>query len=241
MTYWIPLILIAFAGGVTQTMAGFGSALVMMLVLPHLMPIVQAAAVNSIAGGFLSAALIWKFRNRLKPRFVFTVMIPYIIASIVTLQFVQQIETRVLAIIFGSFLTLIALFYLIWSDRAHMPINGATMLACPLISGVCSALFGIGGPLMSLMFLEKYKDREEYSANLQLLFFIAAVINNVIRASKGIITPPLLPSVAAAVAAILIGERVGLILAGRMSPEFLRKMVYTMVLVSGIVTIINNL
>ena len=241
MSYWVPLILITFAGGVTQTMAGFGSALVMMLVLPHLMPIVQAAAVNSIAGGFLSATLIWKFRDKLKPRFVFLVMIPYMIASVVTLQFVQKIETRVLAIIFGAFLTVLSLYYLVWSDRAHMRINGVTMVACPVASGISSAMFGIGGPLMSLMFLEKYETREEYNTNLQLLFFIAAVINNVIRASKGIITLPLLPSIAAAVAAILAGERVGLILAGKMKPDLLRKMVYLMVLVSGVITILNNI
>ena len=241
MGYWIPLILITFVGGVTQTMAGFGSALVMMLVLPHLMPIVQAAAVNSIAGGFLSGALIWKYRDKLKPRFVLLTAVPYLIASVVTLQYVQKIETRVLAILFGAFLTANALYYLILAGLAHMRIGPITLAACPVISGISSALFGIGGPLMSLMYLEKYEVREEYNANLQLLFFIAAVINNVIRAGKGIITVSLLPSAAAAVAAILVGERAGLLLAGRMKPEFLRKMVYLMVLFSGVMTVINNL
>ena len=162
------------------------------------------------------------------------------IASIVTLQYVQRIETRVLAILFGAFLTVLSLYYLILAGKAHMRISPVTMTVCPVVSGVSSALFGIGGPLMSLMYLEKYDDRVEYSANLQLLFFIAAVINNTIRATKGIVTPALLPSVAAAIAAILAGEKVGLILAGRMRPEFLRKLVYSMVLFSGVVTILNN-
>ena len=239
--FWLAWTLIAFAGGVTQTLTGFGAALVMMLVLPYFRTVVQSAAAASATAAVLSVFLIWQYKQYLKPRRVLPSLVLYLAASLTLLQFVQKIETRVLAIIFGAFLTVLSLYYLVWSDRAHMRINGVTMVACPVVSGISSAMFGIGGPLMSLMFLEKYETREEYNTNLQLLFFIAAVINNVIRASKGIITLPLLPSIAAAVAAILAGERVGLILAGKMKPDLLRKMVYLMVLVSGVITILNNI
>ncbi len=241
MDFWIPLILIIFAGGVVQTMAGFGCGLVMMLVLPHLMPMVQAAAVTSITGGVLSGALVWKFRDKLKPRFVILTAIPYLIASVTMLQFVQRIRTRDMAILFGAFLTVLGLYYLIWSNKAHMRITPVTMLVCPVVSGVSSALFGIGGPLMSLMYLEKYETREEYATNLQMLFFISAAINTTTRAFKGIVTADLLPAAAAGIAAILLGEKVGLILAGRMKPELLRKMVYLMVFFSGVLTIFNNI
>ena len=241
MDYWIPLILVIFAGGVVQTMAGFGSGLVMMLVLPHLMPMVHAAAVTSITGGFLSAALILKYRDKLRPRFVLITAVPYMIASVIMLQFVQRINTRTMAILFGAFLTVIGLYYLIWSHKARLRITPVTMLVCPVVSGLSSALFGIGGPLMLLMYLEKYETREEYSTNLQLLFLIAAVINTATRAAKGIITVGLLPAMAAGIAAILVGEKVGLLLASRMKPDFLRKMVYVMVFFSGVITVINNL
>ena len=45
----------------------------------------------------------------------------------------------------------------------------------------------------------------------------------------------------AMIAAILIGERVGLLLAGKMKPDLLRKMVYLMVFISGVITILNNI
>ena len=241
MEFWIPLFLITFAGGAVQTVAGFGSGLVMMLVLPHLMPIPQAAAVTSVAGGFLSAFLIWRFRDRLRPKYVLLTAVPYLIVSVVTLQFVQKIDTRVMAIMFGAFLVIVGLYYLLWSHKARLKATPATTLVCPVISGFSSALFGIGGPLMSLLYLEKYETREEYSTNLQLLFLIAAVVNNVTRIAKGIITADLLPGVAAAVAAIWIGERAGLMLAGKMKPDLLRKMVYCMVFLSGVITIINNI
>ena len=61
------------------------------------------------------------------------------------------------------------------------------------------------------------------------------------RAANGIITADLLPASAAAIAAILIGERVGLLLAGKMKPDLLRKMVYLMVFISGVITILNNI
>ena len=240
MEFWIPLILITFAGGVVQTVAGFGSGLVMMLVLPYLMAIPHAAAVTSISGGFLSAFLIWRFRDKLRPKYVLLTAIPYLIVSVITLQFVQKIDTRVMAILFGVFLTLVGLYYLIWSHKVRLRVTPATTLVCTVISGASSALFGIGGPLMSLLYLEKYQTREEYSTNLQLLFLIAAVVNTVTRAANGILTTDLLPALAAAVAAILIGERVGLALAGKMKPDLLRRLVYLMVFLSGVITILNN-
>ena len=241
MEFWIPLVLITFAGGVVQTVAGFGSGLVMMVVLPHLMSIPHAAAVTSISGGFLSAFLIWKFRDKLRPKYVILTSIPYLIVSVVTLQFVQKINTRVMAILFGAFLVIVGLYYLIWSHKARLRVTPVTTFVCPVVSGCSSALFGIGGPLMSLLYLEKYETREEYSTNLQLLFLIAAVVNTMTRAAKGIITADLLPASAAAIAAILIGERVGLLLAGKMKPDLLRKMVYLMVFISGVITILNNI
>lgn len=241
MEFWIPLILITFAGGVVQTIAGFGSGLVMMLVLPHLLSIPHAAAVTSISGAVLSAALIWKFKDKLRPRFVLLTLIPYLIASVIMLQFVQKIDTRIMAILFGSFLTLVGLYYMIWSDRAHLKITPLTVLGCTVISGLSSALFGIGGPLMSLMYLEKYETREEYSTNLQLLFLVAAIVNTTTRAINGIFTADLLLPSAAAIAAIMAGEKVGLALAGRMKPDFLRRMVYFMVFISGVITVVNNI
>ena len=241
MEFWIPLILITFAGGVVQTIAGFGSGLVMMVVLPHLMSIPHAAAITSISGGFLSAFLIWKFRDKLRPKYVLLTAIPYLIVSVLTLQYVQKINTRVMAIMFGAFLVIVGLYYMIWSHKARLRVTSVTTLVCPIVSGCSSALFGIGGPLMSLLYLEKYETREEYSTNLQLLFLIAAVVNTTTRVVKGIVTVDLLPAAAAAVAAILIGEWVGLLLAGKMKPDLLRKMVYLMVLVSGAITILNNI
>lgn len=241
LTSWIILILFAAAGGVTQTLAGFGGAVVMMLVLPYLMPMVQAAAVASAACGALTAALVWRYRRNVRIGFVFLSAVPYLAASFLMLQFVKEIDARLIGLLFGIFLILLGLYYLVFSRRAHIPINPLTMLVCPVVSGLSSALFGIGGPLMSLVYLEKYKTREAYTANLQLLFFLAAIVNSVIRASKGIITSDLVPYLIAAVLAILVGENVGLQLAKRMKPDKLRKTVYVFVLLSGVLTVLKYL
>ena len=122
-----------------------------------------------------------------------------------------------------------------------MPVNPLTLFVCPVVSGLSSGLFGIGGPLMSLLYLEKYDSREAYAVNLNLLFLISAMINTATRTVNGIIDGKILVPALVAGAAILLGERIGLFLTGRMKPELLRKTVYIMVLFSGIVLIINNL
>ncbi len=241
MMYWIPLILISFAGGVAHTLTGFGCGLIMMMVFPYLMPMVQAAAMNSLIGGCLSASLIWKYRQHLKPDLLLKTAPIYLAVSVLTLQFVQKIDTRVMGLIFGIFLTALGLYYLLLSAKARLHENPVTLIGCSVFSGMTSAMFGIGGPLMSLLFVEHYKTREEYAVNLQVLFVVSAIINTATRAIKGIVTASLIPTAAAGIAAILLGEQAGLHLAGKMKPETLKKMIYYMIILSGAVMIVRNI
>ena len=170
-----------------------------MMVFPYLMPMVQAAAMNSLIGGCLSASLIWKYRQHLKPDLLLKTAPIYLVVSVLTLQFVQKIDTRVMGLIFGIFLTALGLYYLLLSAKARLHENPVTLIGCSGFSGMTT------------------------------------------RAIKGIVTASLIPTAAAGIAAILLGEQAGLHLAGKMKPETLKKMIYYMIILSGAVMIIRNI
>ena len=241
MLFWISWILIAMAGGVTQTLTGFGSALVMMLVVPYFLTVVRSAAVVSLVSGLLSVFLVWQYRDRLKPKHVVFPLICYLAASLSLLPFVQKIDLKLMGLLFGVFLTLLGLYYLFFSEKARIPDTPAATALCGLFSGVCAACFGVGGPLMSLLFLEKFPKREEYSANLQLFFLMTNLFNTGARVINGIFTVDLVPAVLTGVAAIWAGKMIGLKLADRLSPDMLRKAIYLLVMLSGISTLVKYL
>ena len=239
--FWIAWILIALAGGVTQTLTGFGAALVMMLVLPYFRTVVQSAAIAAATAGMLSVFLIWHYREHLRPRKVLLSLVFYLAASVTLLQFVQKIDLKLMGLLFGAFLTLLGLYYLFFSAKAHIPDTLPATAGCALFSGVCAACFGVGGPLMSLLFLEKFPKREEYTANLQLFFLLTNLVNTGTRVVNGIFTADLVPVVLAGAAAIWGGKQIGLKLADRLSADTLRKCIYLLVTLSGISTILKNL
>ena len=239
--FWLAWTLIAFAGGVTQTLTGFGAALVMMLVLPYFRTVVQSAAAASATAAVLSVFLIWQYKQYLKPRRVLPSLVLYLAASLTLLQFVQKIDLKLMGVLFGAFLTLLGLYYLFFAAKARIKDTPAATAGCSLFSGVCSACFGVGGPLMSLLFLEKFPKREEYTANLQLFFLLTNLINTGARVINGIFTADLMPVVLVGAAAIWGGKMVGVKLADRLSPDTLRKCIYLLVMLSGVSTLLKNL
>ena len=94
---------------------------------------------------------------------------------------------------------------------------------------------------MSLLFLEKFPKREEYTANLQLFFLLTNLINTGARVINGIFTADLLPVVLVGAAAIWGGKKIGVLLADRLSPDTLRKCIYLLVTLSGVSTLLKNL
>ncbi|MBR6703903.1 MAG: sulfite exporter TauE/SafE family protein [Lachnospiraceae bacterium] len=239
--FWLAWTLIAFAGGVTQTLTGFGAALVMMLVLPYFRTVVQSAAAASATAAVLSVFLIWQYKQYLKPRRVLPSLVLYLAASLTLLQYVQKIDLKLMGILFGAFLTLLGLYYLLFAAKARIQDTPAATAGCSLFSGICSACFGVGGPLMSLLFLEKFPKREEYTANLQLFFLLTNLINTGARVVNGIFTADLMPVVLVGAAAIWGGKMVGVKLADRLSPDTLRKCIYLLVMLSGVSTLLKNL
>ena len=239
--FWLAWILIALAAGVTQTLTGFGAALVMMLVLPYFHTVVQSAAIASATAGCLSIFLIWHYRENLQPRRVIPSLILYLAASLTLLQFVQKIDLKLMGLLFGAFLTLLGLYYLFFAAKARIKDTPAATVGCSLFSGICSACFGVGGPLMSLLFLEKFPKREEYTANLQLFFLLTNLINTGARVINGIFTIGLIPVVLVGAVAIWAGKMIGLKLADRLSPDMLRKAIYLLVMLSGISTLVKYL
>ncbi len=241
MLFWICWILIALAGGFTQTVTGFGSALVMMLVLPQFKTVVQSAAIASGTSFFLSLFLTWNYRKKLNFRKVLPPVLLYLAASLTTLQFVQKIDLKLMGILFGGFLTVLGLYYLFFAEKLRVKDTPFATVLCSLLSGVCAACFGVGGPLMALLFLKKFPEREEYSANLQLLFLFTNLMNTVARIMNGIFTLDLIPAVLVGAAAIWGGKKLGLAAAEKLSADRFRKSVYLLVIVSGLLTLVQNI
>ena len=81
---------------------------------------------------------------------------------------------------------------------------------------------------------------EEYIGMMQTMFALSSAVGLLLRIVRGIYTVELLPATVLGTIGILLGKRVGLKMLKKISKENMMKLVYSMIAVSGILTIAAN-
>lgn len=231
---------IAFLAGIVQGVTGFGSGTVQMMILPWFFPLNQAAGIAGVVCCFFTAILFWRYRRHLRPRKVIAPIIIYAIGSYWAISFSARMDQDYMKRVMGVFLILLSVYFLFIQKKKIEHVSLPVAVVFSLVSGVCDGLFGIGGPLMVILFLAQSDSREEYLANSQTLFFVTLVINCVLRAINGIITPVHVPYMLTGIVMIWLGGIVAKRIADRLSAEKLRQVIYFCVGVAGVINLIGG-
>ena len=238
---WAALITASFLGGVVQTVTGFGAGVVIMMFLPYFFDLLAAPAINSTICLGVSATLAWKYRKKLKRDLYAIPLVIYACFGVLFVRLVRNFDVEWLSTAFSGFLILLALYSFLAPKGAAFKATPATAFLCSMISGICGALFGIGGPLMALYYSAVTQDREEYTANLQLIFALSSLLMTATRAMNGLYTASMLSFSVVGILSIRAGSWVGGRIADKIPAELFRKVVYLSVGVSGLIMLVQKL
>lgn len=231
----------AVGAGIIQTVTGFGAGIFTMLVIPYFFDMIAAPALSSAICLGLSVSLAWKFRKQINWKTCIPPTLLYTVFSVASIRMVKNIDLDLLTLVFGVFLVVLSVWFLAFSTRVSFQANWKTSLVCSPISGVCSGLFGIGGPLMAIYFVSASRDKEEYIATSQLLFAVTGAVNLGTRVLNGIYTLDLLPITVLGFVGITVGKKIGLKILHLLDGEKMKKLVYAYVGISGILTVVQQL
>lgn len=232
----------AVAGGLVQSVTGFGAGIVMMIFLPSFLPLLQASAVSSLVTIPMQLVLIYNYRRYVRMNYLWKPLIFYLLASVTAISLAAGRDMTGLKLGFGVFLVVLSVYFLFFSSRLKIKAGWGSAAVCGSISGAASGLFGIGGPPMVLYFLALTgNDKYVYLGTLQVFFCITASYTTAIRVMKGIFTWELIPFVLAGTAGILAGKAVGSRIIEKIDTETMKKLVYLFLGFAGVVNIINNI
>ena len=235
------VVLSSVLAGLVQSVTGFGGAVIIMLALPHFFSIPAASSIASAVCLGLNLALLLKFRKHLDWRLWLLPTIPYLATSTAAIYMVGQFDLRLLSMVFGVFLMVLAVYSCFFARRASVQPGPKAAMLCGGASGVTSGLFGIGGPLLSLYFLPAAGSKERYTANLQCSLFVTNLLNMFSRLSQGIMTTDLIPLILLGLLAINVGKMIGLRILNRLNEGTISKLVYLFVGISGLLTLVQNI
>lgn len=139
----------------------------------------------------------------------------------------------------GLVLILIALYSLLFDGKLHIsPESKWVQAIIGALSGITGGMFAMPGPPVVLYCIEAFHDKKEYIASIQTVFLISNCFYLLFRIKAGFFTTDLIGLWAIGLIGVGLGIFVGAKLFNKISGPMLRKIVYSMMLLSGVIAMV---
>lgn len=237
----VCIVLVTFAASMVQSITGFGFGIVAMIFLPSLLLYTEANVLSSILSTVTSVFLmVIMFRKTDWKNLIFP-LIGSLAANYVAVTFVKNAKNELLVLLLGIALLLLSAYFFFFSHKIKIRPTWYAGLIAGLLSGILSGLFAIGGPPVVIYYLQSEEDTDSYLATISAYFIFSGAISISLKAASGFITPTVWLGVAVGALGMLIGSFLGEKTRKKANPQIIKKAVYGVMAVSGIVNIITSL
>lgn len=231
----------AVVAGVVQTVTGFGSIVVLMLVLPFFFDMIDAPALALVINQVFCIVLYLKYRRHIRWDVCLLPTILYSAASLVTIRLASRLNADTLVIALAILLIVLSVYFLAVARRIRLQPKPWVGDVCGVFSGASAGLFAIGGPPMALYFITACDTHLEYVACMQFLFAVTGAVSLIGRIAGGVLHPAILPCGAVGTVGILLGMWLGEKINGKLDADKARTVVYIFVGVSGVILLLQNI
>jgi uncharacterized membrane protein YfcA len=220
--------------------SGFGSTLIAVPLLAHLMPlkfvipvVVVLDCVSAISMGLKLRADVWKRE--------FVPLLPFLLVGLLMGAFVLlNVPTQWLLLGLGGFVILFGTRYLI-DRKSSVRLPQWTVAPIGLFAGTTSSALGVGGPLYVFYFTARGATPEQIRATVPAVFSFTTVARIAIFASIGLFNVRVLIAVALLLPVMALGLYCGHRLHGRLTRDQAIRIVGALLLLSGTSLIVRAL
>lgn len=226
---------LCMSAGAIQCITGFGFGVILMAALPFFLPYAQAVAVSSMCGGTLAAMVTIRCHKSIRYRLMWPMLAGYAVASTASIRFSLGQSREFLMRLLGIVLILLSLYFIFLNDRLRIRPSPKNGVIAGIFGGIGGGLFAIGGPPAVVYMLSATSDKGEYRATTQAYFALGGLISFLARLQSGLIDSQVIRLWGLALAALAAGVYLGNLFFRRISPTVLRRSVYAMMAVSGMI------
>lgn len=221
-------------------MSGFGSTLIAIPLLAHLMPlkfaipmVVVLDCVSAISMGLRLRADVAKSE--------FLPMLPFLLVGLLVGAFVLlNVPTRWLLLVLGVLVLIFGGNFLI-QRTAAVRLPKWTVAPVGLLAGTTSSALGVGGPIYVAYFAARGATPEQIRATVPAVFSFTSVARIAIFAGVGLFNRQILMAVAALLPVMALGMWCGHRLHGRLSRDQAIRVIGALLLLSGVSLIVRGL
>lgn len=232
----IILFFFTMTASFVQRVSGFGFGIVVMTLLPALMPTYGEATALSGSLAIVAAAITAiKMRRHLNWSMLWPILLAFTFVSLGAIHVVALLYSDTLKRILGAVLVLTSLYFFFLDGKFRIRPSRTMGLSMGVLSGLMGGLFAMQGPPAVVYFISSTKTKEEYTALTQWYFFLGNSLMTLSRWREGFVTANVGKLWLVGCAGVLLGLFLGSKLYQYISVRWLRRAVYLVLLVSGVI------
>ena len=230
-----PLLLfvVALLAAFTQSLTGFGSALVSMAVLPGLIGIRTAAPLVALITVTIDGVLLARYRQALNLRAIWRLVAALVLGVPLGILVLRRVEERFVLAILGAVIAGYALYALL-SPRLPRLEHPAWAYGFGFLAGVLGGAYNTSGPPVVIFGNCQRWPPSEFKGNLQGFFLVNDLLVIAGHALSQNLTPLVLRDYLIVLPALIVGLFIGGRLDRRLDPALFRKIVLVLLVVMGL-------
>lgn len=241
MTTWIFVFLLTIAASFIQRVSGFGFGIFVMMFFPFFLPSYgESVMLSGLLAG--STALLIAIRNwkYIRWRVMWIVVLFNVLASFLAIEYMSSLGNETLKRCLGIVLILIALYFLFGEGKLKMLLRSQPAQAIVgMVSGVMGGMFAMPGPPVVLYCIGTLENKREYVTTLQAFSVVFNVFYTLFRAKVGFYSDQTLVCWGIGLVGVVIGASMGARCFERLSGQALKRIVYAVMIVSGLVAVLR--
>lgn len=235
------IFLLALVASFIQRVSGFGFGIFVMMFFPFFLPSYgESVMLSGLLAGTTALMIAVKNWKYIRWRMMKVVLFFNVLFSFLATEYMTSLSNETLKKFLGVILILIA-FYFLFSEGKKMKVlmhSKWVQGSIGSISGVMGGMFAMPGPPLVIYCINSLADKREYVSTLQAFSVMCNVFYTLFRAKVGFYSENTLLWWGVGLLGGMIGTSVGARFFNYISNRILRRIVYGLMIVSGIMAII---
>lgn len=228
----IFIFLVVFLGCFTQSLTGFGVALVMMAVLPSLVGLKVATPLVALVAIVLETLMLIRYRASLRFKSILGLLVSSLVAIPVGIFYFRRLDEGIALFVLGFVLTAYALYALI-GFRLPAFSHPAWAWGFGFTGGLLGGAYNTSGPPVVVYGNCRRWSPQEFKSNLSGYFLVNSVMVVSTHWLGGNFTTDVTSHFLPALPALFLGFLLGQGMDGWLNPELFRKIVLVLMVVMG--------
>ena len=225
--------LVVFLAVFTQSLSGFGVALVAMALLPSLIGIHVATPLVAVVALAMETVLVLYYRHSLEVRAVWSIALAAVLGTPLGVIFLARVDERIALTILGLVIAGYALYALLGLKMPRLDKPVWAYLA-GLFGGLLGGAYNTSGPPVIVYADCRRWPPDKFKGNLQGYFIIVSSAITVSHALNGNFTPQIWRMFLMTLPFIVVGLIAGLSMDRWLNPAMFRKVVLVLLILMGI-------